>query len=242
MDKSALRREIREKKRAMPPEEIERRSARLGELFAQTEVYRNAKTIYGYMPYNQEVRTVPILMRAIYDGKRVAVPKVYGDTPVARYGEYQEGNCTYKEDILVGYRGFDYDDITPMFPFGHGLSYGDFEYSDLAVDVQREQIVVSFKVKNTGSVTAMETAQLYIGDPVCSVMRPVKELRNFKKVKLQPDETALVSLPVSVMDLCYYDEISDGWKLEDGEFTVLIGASSRDIRLEGSFHYTLTEV
>ncbi len=80
MDKSALRREIREKKRAMPPEEIERRSARLGELFAQTEVYRNAKTIYGYMPYNQEVRTVPILMRAICDGKKVAVPKVYGDT------------------------------------------------------------------------------------------------------------------------------------------------------------------
>lgn len=170
------------------------------------------------------------------------LPKVYGDTPVARYGEYQEGKCTYKEDILVGYRGFDYDDIVPMFPFGHGLSYGDFEYSDLAVDVQREQIVVTFKVKNTGSVTAMETAQLYIGDPVCSVMRPVKELRNFKKVKLQPGETALVSLPVSVMDLCYYDEISDGWKLEDGEFTVLIGASSRDIRLEGSFHYTLTEV
>ena len=80
MDKIALRREIRDKKRAMSAEEIECRSARLGELFAQTEAYRNAKTIYGYMPYNQEVRTVPILERAIREGKKVAVPKVYGDT------------------------------------------------------------------------------------------------------------------------------------------------------------------
>lgn len=80
MDKTALRREIREKKKAMTQSEIEERSARLGELFAQTDAYRNAKTIYGYMPYNQEVRTVPILERAIRDGKKVAVPKVYGDT------------------------------------------------------------------------------------------------------------------------------------------------------------------
>ena len=80
MDKAALRREIREKKKAMTPEEIEDRSARLGELFAGTDAYRRAKTVYGYMPYNQEVRTVPILERAIRDGKKVAVPKVYGDT------------------------------------------------------------------------------------------------------------------------------------------------------------------
>ena len=79
MDKTALRREIREKKKAMSIEEIKVRSARLGELFAQTEAYKNAETIYGYMPYNQEVRTVPILEQAIRDGKKVAVPKVYGD-------------------------------------------------------------------------------------------------------------------------------------------------------------------
>ena len=79
MDKKALRREIRDKKRAMTLEEIDRRSARLGELFVATEAYRQAKTVYGYLPYNQEVRTVPILERAIKDGKKVAVPKVYGD-------------------------------------------------------------------------------------------------------------------------------------------------------------------
>lgn len=80
MDKIALRRAIREKKRAMTEEEIATRSACLGELFADTQAYREAKTVYGYLPYNQEVRTVPMLERALRDGKKVAVPKVYGDT------------------------------------------------------------------------------------------------------------------------------------------------------------------
>ena len=79
MDKAALRKQIREKKRAMTAVEIEEASARLGELFAATEFYRQAKSIYGYLPYNQEVRTVPMLERALRDGKRVAVPKCYGD-------------------------------------------------------------------------------------------------------------------------------------------------------------------
>ena len=79
MDKTALRKQIREKKRAMTEAEIQEASARLGELFAASEAYRQAKSIYGYLPYNQEVRTVPMLERAIRDGKRVAVPKCYGD-------------------------------------------------------------------------------------------------------------------------------------------------------------------
>ena len=79
MNKQELRRAIREQKRAMSIEEIERRSQKLGELFLQSDAYRNAKTIYGYLPYNQEVRTVPMLEQAMRDGKRVAVPKCYGD-------------------------------------------------------------------------------------------------------------------------------------------------------------------
>lgn len=79
MDKSALRKQIRDKKRAMTLEQIEEASARLAELFLASDVYRNAKTIYGYLPYNQEVRTVPMLEQAIRDGKQVAVPKVYGE-------------------------------------------------------------------------------------------------------------------------------------------------------------------
>ena len=79
MDKKALRHQIREKKRAMTPEQIQEASNRLAELFADCDAYKNAKTVYGYLPYNQEVRTVPILQRALQDGKRVAVPKVYGE-------------------------------------------------------------------------------------------------------------------------------------------------------------------
>lgn len=79
MDKKALRKQIREQKRAMTPDRIENASKKLGELFLATELYRNAKTVYGYLPYNQEVRTVPMLEQALADGKRVAVPKVYGD-------------------------------------------------------------------------------------------------------------------------------------------------------------------
>ena len=79
MDKKELRKKIRELKRAMTPEQIEAASSRLGQLFVQTEAYQNAKTIYGYLPYNQEVRTVPMLERALADGKKVAVPKVYGE-------------------------------------------------------------------------------------------------------------------------------------------------------------------
>lgn len=79
MDKSALRKKIRDQKRAMTQQQIDEASARLGQLFAESELYRNARTVYGYLPYNQEVRTVPMLQKALEDGKRVAVPKVFGD-------------------------------------------------------------------------------------------------------------------------------------------------------------------
>lgn len=162
------------------------------------------------------------------------LPKTYADTPVARYGEYQRTNCKYNEDILVGYRGFDYDNIEPMFPFGHGLSYSTFDYSDLEIIVKETGLEISFDITNTGSVTAMETAQVYVGDPVCSVKRPPKELRNFKKVKLQPGETTRITLPITIMDLSYYDEAIEDWTFENGEFVISVGSSSRDIRLQGS--------
>lgn len=133
MDKTALRREIREKKKAMSQEEIEARSARLGELFAATDAYRKAKTVYGYMPYNQEVRTVPILERAIRDGKKVAVPKVYGDTMKFIYLEdltqvaksemgipepIADGPVAEDETALVLMPGLAFDEA------GHRIGYG----------------------------------------------------------------------------------------------------------------------
>lgn len=133
MDKTELRREIREKKRAMTPEEIERRSRELGRKFAATEAYRKARTIYGYMPYNQEVRTVPMLEQALRDGKKVAVPKCYGDemkfiylddlTKVAKgYAGIPEPIAdepvAHDETALVLMPGLAFD------PQGHRIGYG----------------------------------------------------------------------------------------------------------------------
>mgnify|MGYP000096721564 CR=1 FL=1 len=98
MDKKELRRSIRERKRAMTEEEIVSRSEKLGVLFAQSEAYKNAKTIYGYLPYNQEVRTVPMLEQALADGKRVAVPKVYGEEMKFLY-------LTDLSQVSTGYAG-----------------------------------------------------------------------------------------------------------------------------------------
>ena len=163
------------------------------------------------------------------------LPKRYEDTPVFRYGEHKEGDCRYNEDILVGYRAYDYDGIEPLFPFGHGLSYASFAYSDLEVGVEGETARVTFTVKNTGAVTAMEVAQLYVGDVHCSVKRPVKELCDFKKITLAPGESRTLTLTASRQALSFFDEESDRFVLEAGEFFVYVGASSRDIRLTGSF-------
>ena len=133
MDKKELRRAIREKKRAMTEEEICSRSARLAELFLASEAYRNAKTIYGYMPYNQEVRTVPMLEQALKDGKRVAVPKCYGDEMKFIYlddlTKVEKGYANIPEPIADGPEG---DDPTALVlmpgmafdPQGHRIGYG----------------------------------------------------------------------------------------------------------------------
>ena len=133
MDKKELRRSIRERKRAMTEEEIVMRSEKLGVLFAQSEAYKNAKTIYGYLPYNQEVRTVPMLEQALKDGKKVAVPKVYGDemkflylddlTKVSKgYAGIPEpiadGPVADDETALVLMPGLAFD------PQGHRIGYG----------------------------------------------------------------------------------------------------------------------
>ena len=106
MDKKELRRQIRELKRAMTPEQIEQASLRLGELFLKTQQYKNAKTIYGYLPYNQEVRTIPMLEQALKDGKKVAVPKCYGDEMKFIYLEdltqVELGYCNIPEPIADG--------------------------------------------------------------------------------------------------------------------------------------------
>lgn len=139
----------------------------------------------------------------------------------------------YEEDILVGYRWFDTKKITPQFPFGYGLSYTNFEFGTLSTDKtiygKDDAIKVKFTVKNTGLLYGGEVAQLYVSQPVCSVLRASKELKAFEKVFLQPGETKTIELNVKVSDLAFYDETKKGWNVESGEFILQLGNSSRNI-------------
>ena len=140
----------------------------------------------------------------------------------------------YKEDILVGYRWHDTQKIPALFPFGHGLSYTTFTYGKpsassktLAAD---GTLAVTVAVKNTGDVAGKEVVQLYVGDDKCSVLRPVKELKHFAKIALEPGEEKNVTFTVTPDDLKFYDEASSAWKCEPGKFKAYICASSADIR------------
>ena len=140
----------------------------------------------------------------------------------------------YKEDILVGYRWHDTKKIPAAFAFGHGLSYTSFEYGKAVASAKKmtadDQLEISVKVKNTGAVAGKEVVQLYIGDDKSSVVRPLKELKHFQKIALNPGEEQTVTFIVSADDLKYYDEATKDWKAEAGKFKAYIGSSSADIR------------
>jgi beta-glucosidase len=139
----------------------------------------------------------------------------------------------YEEDILVGYRWFDTKKIQPQFPFGYGLSYTGFELSNLSTDKKDyekgDTIYAKFTIKNTGTRYGGEVVQLYVSDPVSSVLRPEKELKAFEKVFLQPGEVKTIELKIKVGDLAFYDETKKSWKVEAGEFVLQLGNSSRNI-------------
>lgn len=143
-------------------------------------------------------------------------------------------NVVYKEDILVGYRWHDTKKIPAKYPFGHGLSYTEFKYGKPVVSSQTitsgHSITVSVPVKNIGKVAGKEVVQLYIGDDKASVLRPIKELKGFCKINLQPEEEQSVEFTVMPQDLMFYDDQQQTWISEPGSFTLYIGSSSTDIR------------
>lgn len=145
----------------------------------------------------------------------------------------------YKEDIYVGYRWTDKNNIKPTFAFGHGLSYTTFSMSNLrqsAKEMTRDgKLTFTVTVKNTGSKRGAETVQLYIKDKKSSVDRPVKELKGFKKVWLEPGEQKDVDMTIDNNALAYYDETTGKWKSEDGEFEALVGNASDNIMLKSRF-------
>lgn len=144
----------------------------------------------------------------------------------------------YGEGIFVGYRHFDSRAVAPLFPFGHGLSYTRFTYSDLKVTktVRRgEKVKVSLKVRNSGRLAGKEVVQLYVADPEASLPRPVRELKGFAKLDLKPGQSKSVRFMLDERALSYYDPGRREWVAEPGEFEVQLGSSSRDIRLAGRF-------
>ena len=145
----------------------------------------------------------------------------------------------YNEGIYVGYRFIDKNKLTPTFPFGHGLSYTTFDYgkatSDKKFAKDARSIKVSVPVTNTGNLKGKETVQLYIRDVKSSVDRPVKELKGFKKVELSPGESTDVVFEIGRDALSYFDADKHEWVMEPGEFEILLGSSSGDIRAKTSF-------
>lgn len=140
----------------------------------------------------------------------------------------------YMDGIFVGYRWFDSKNIIPRFPFGHGLSYTTFGYRDLKVAKQNDgKVAVSFTLENTGKVAGAEVAQIYVGDPQCSVPRPPKELKGFQKILLAPGESKTVTVELGQDAFRFWDPASKKWTVEPGTFDISVGSSSRDIRLKG---------
>lgn len=170
----------------------------------------------------------------------ITFAKEMKDYPCFQYGE--EGypgvhdQVYYKEGIYVGYRHFDTRKVQPRFPFGYGLSYTTFKYGKPTVKANGENFDVTVSVTNTGSREGKEVVQLYIGDVKCSVDRPVKELKGFEKLTLQPGETKTATFTITPRDLKFYDEVNHKWKLEPGKFRAFFGASELDIR--GTVEFT----
>ncbi len=163
------------------------------------------------------------------------------DTPAYLYFPGDGDTVEYREGIYVGYRYYDTKKMDVCFPFGHGLSYTTFEYSNLRLSKNEvndgDQLTVTMDVTNTGSIAGKEIVQLYVASAHKGVSRPEKELKGFEKVNLAPGETKNISMTLDQRSFAYYETVSPGWHIENGAYRILIGASSKDIRLEATVQY-----
>lgn len=168
-------------------------------------------------------------------------PVKLSDNSAHSVGEFpgSNGQVNYAESIFVGYRWHDKQKIKPLFPFGHGLSYTSFEYGKVTADKKEvaanDKITFSVTVKNTGARQGTEVVQLYIRDVKSSVVRPVKELKGFEKITLNPGEEKMVAITVDKTALSFFDAGKHDWVAETGDFEALLGSSSADIRGKVAF-------
>jgi beta-glucosidase len=141
-------------------------------------------------------------------------------------------DAAFVEALDVGYRWYDTHHVEPLFPFGYGLSYTTFAYSHLRIQRTRSRYAVSFTVKNTGTRAGVEVPQLYVDDPRIAG-EPPKQLKGYQRVYLRPHRSVRVTLALDARSLSYWDVASAKWRVAPGLYRILIGASSRDIRLRG---------
>lgn len=171
-------------------------------------------------------------------------PQKLSDNPSFLNFPGEGDKVEYKEGLFVGYRYYDKKEITPLFPFGFGLSYTEFQYSDLMLAASSmndaETVQVSVTVKNTGEHTGKEIVQLYVSDLESSVIRPLQELKGFQKLELRPGEEQEVTFELNKRSFAYYNVNLGNWHVESGTFMLRVGSSSRDIRLSAAIEVTST--
>lgn len=162
----------------------------------------------------------------------MSLANAHTDYPSHSVGEFPgKKTVKYAEDIYVGYRYFDTKNKEVAFPFGYGLSYTTFKYTDLKIHKKERKVIVQFKVTNTGKMEGAEIAQVYIHDKNASVDRPLRELKGFKKVSLMPGKSAAIQIELDEKAFSFYHPELLKWVLEAGVFEIQVGSSSRDIKL-----------
>jgi beta-glucosidase len=160
-----------------------------------------------------------------------AYDNYYVEEPMTKRG-HSTLNVTYGEGIFVGYRGYEKNDVSPLYPFGYGLTYTSFEYSDLMVSEKGDGVDVTLTVTNTGNFDAAEVVQIYVGEDNPCVARPAKELKGYDKVFIPKGESAVVNVRLPESAFAFYDVDIHDWRINPGTFTIMVGASSQDIKLK----------
>jgi beta-glucosidase len=204
------------------------------------------------------VNQVPAILEAWYpgqeDGNAVAdvlfgdvnpsgkLPLTFPANVSDQPGQVSTGSSvSYTEGVFVGYRHYDTRNITPLFPFGHGLSYTTFQYQNLSitpgsasfVDKLQQKVRVELDVANSGTVAGAEAVQVYIGMPANEVPQPPEQLKGFQKVQLNPGQTGHIQLDLDFHSFAFWDVTNHDWKVAPGTYQILVGSSSRDIRFQG---------
>ena len=167
------------------------------------------------------------------------------DTPCSNYFPGTGRNAEHKESIYIGYRYYDTAEKDVLFPFGFGLSYTQFQYSDLKLSQKKikdtDTLKVTYKIKNIGNCDGAEISQVYVNDKESTIFRPAKELKGFKKVFLKAGEEATVEIELGKRAFAFYNTASSAWQVESGDFEILVGASSRDIKLSADVFVESTD-